>query len=117
MKKFLIQFMSIDIPTIDDDGPQAGTNFGICEGSFDTEEQARKHLDTVVIPETVKEEQSQFDDEDEIDEDDKMSDHIDVVVEESFNGDKEVNVYYNNSHDFYNGLTRSIIYKVVEVEL
>ena len=34
MKKYLIHFMSIDMPSVEDDGMSDGTNFGIYEKTF-----------------------------------------------------------------------------------
>ena len=44
MKKYLIHFMSIDTPSVEDDGVGAGANFGIHSQAFDSKEEAEKYL-------------------------------------------------------------------------
>jgi len=50
MKKYLIHFMSIDGPTAEDDGLEAGLGGGICPKTFDSKEEAEKYLEEVMIP-------------------------------------------------------------------
>ena len=51
MKKYLIHYMCVDTPSVDDDGIGCGTNFGIINKSFDNKEDAQKYLEETVIPE------------------------------------------------------------------
>ena len=44
MKKYLIHFMSIDMPSVEDDGVTNGTNFGVYNKTFNTKEEAKKAL-------------------------------------------------------------------------
>ena len=48
MKKFLIHFMSVDAPSVEDDGIGDGTNFGIYEKTFKTREEAEKGLEELI---------------------------------------------------------------------
>ena len=50
MKKYLIHIMSIDGPTAEDDGLEAGLGGGVCPKTFDSEEEAKKYLEEVLIP-------------------------------------------------------------------
>ena len=51
MKKYLIQFMCVDMPSIEDDGVCGGTNFGVHKQAFNSREDAEKYLKEVMIPE------------------------------------------------------------------
>ena len=57
MKKYLIHYMCVDTPSVDDDGIGCGTNFGILmeQGNkikfFDSKEDAQKYLEETIIPE------------------------------------------------------------------
>ena len=44
MKKYLIQFMCVDMPSIEDDGVCGGTNFGVHKQAFNSREEAEKNL-------------------------------------------------------------------------
>ena len=48
MKKYLIHFMSIDAPSVEDDGIGDGSNFGIYEKTFNTREEAEKGLEELI---------------------------------------------------------------------
>ena len=50
MKKYLIQFMCVDMPSIEDDGVCGGTNFGVHKQAFNSREEAQKYLKEVMIP-------------------------------------------------------------------
>ena len=47
MKKYLIHFMSVDAPSVEDDGIDAGTGFGIHPQTFDSKEEAEKFINEV----------------------------------------------------------------------
>ena len=51
MKKYLIHFMSVDMPSVEDDGLDAGTGFGVYNKAFDSKEDAEKFLMETLIPE------------------------------------------------------------------
>ena len=44
MKKYLIQFMCVDMPSIEDDGVCGGTNFGVHKQAFNSRVEAEKYL-------------------------------------------------------------------------
>ena len=50
MKKYLIQFMCVDMPAIEDDGVCGGTNFGVHKQAFNSRVEAEKYLKEVMIP-------------------------------------------------------------------
>ena len=50
MKKYLIQFMCVDMPALEDDGVCGGTNFGVHKQAFNSREEAEKYLKEVMIP-------------------------------------------------------------------
>ena len=50
MKKYLIQFMCVDMPSIEDDGVCSGANFGVHKQAFNSREEAEKYLKEVMIP-------------------------------------------------------------------
>lgn len=49
MKKYLIHFMSMDMPSIEDDGLSDGSNFGIYNKVFNTREEAEKGLEELML--------------------------------------------------------------------
>ena len=50
MKKYLINYMSLDAPSIEDDGLESGSGFGVYNKVFDTKEEAEKFLVEELIP-------------------------------------------------------------------
>ena len=107
MKKFVINFMSIDMPSVDDDGVTSGTNFGVIQKGFDSKEEAEKYLIEELIPgdKADLEECYGFDDE-------ECEPDVELEVEEGTYGRKELNVY-----DKFDGeLRNSTIYDITEVE-
>ena len=50
MKKYLIQFMCVDMPSIEDDGVCSGANFGVHKQAFNSRVEAEKYLKEVMIP-------------------------------------------------------------------
>ena len=51
MKKYVIQFMCVDLPALEDDGVCGGASFGIHKQAFNSKEEAEKYLEEVMIPE------------------------------------------------------------------
>ena len=51
MKKYVIQFMCVDLPALEDDGVCGGANFGVHKQAFNSKEEAEKYLEEVMIPE------------------------------------------------------------------
>ena len=50
MKKYVIQFMCVDLPALEDDGVCGGANFGVHKQAFNSREEAEKYLKEVMIP-------------------------------------------------------------------
>ena len=50
MKKYVIQFMCVDLPALEDDGVCGGANFGVHKQAFNSKEEAEKYLKEVMIP-------------------------------------------------------------------
>lgn len=116
MKKYLIQFTSADMPSIDDDGIGCGINGGILmeEGSknkikfFGSKEEADKYLDEVLIPE----DRANLEDCYGITDDPELADNYEFSVENGTWDRKELIVY-----DTFDGRElNTTIYEVVEVE-
>ena len=107
MKKYLIHFMSIDSPSVDDDGVSAGTNFGIHPQPFDTKEQAEEYLEKEMIPQDQANLESCYG----IDEEPELADNYEFSVENASYGRKQLVVYDTHSRNEIN----TTIYEVVEV--
>jgi hypothetical protein len=108
MKKYLIHFISIDMPSIEDDGIDAGTGFGVYPQAFNSKEDAQKYLEKIMIPEDKVnlEECYGLDDED-------CEPTVEIEIENGSYDRKELIVY-----DKHNGSEiNTTIYKIVEVEL
>ena len=107
MKKYLIQFMCVDIPSIEDDGVCGGTNFGVHKQAFNSKEEAEKYLKEVMIPEDKAnlEECYGLNDED-------FDSPVEIGVENGTYDRKELVVYDKDTKNEIN----TTIYEVVEVE-
>ena len=106
MKKYLIQFMCVDMPSIESDGICSGANFGVHKQAFNSREEAEKYLKEVMIPEDKAdlEECYGFNDED-------FNPPVEISVENGTYDRKELVVY-----DKYEGREiNATIYEVVEV--
>ena len=108
MKKYLIQFMCIDMPSIEDDGVCSGANFGIHKQAFNSREEAEKYLKEVMIPEDKAnlEECYGLNDED-------FEAPVEISVEDGTYDHKEIVVYDKDTRNEIN----TTIYQVVEVEV
>lgn len=106
-KRYVINFMCFDVPSIDDDGIPAGTNFGTIEKGFRSYKKAQKYLKEKIIPEDKAslEECYGFDDE-------ECEPTVFFEVEPGTDGTIELNVY----DKFDAELRNSTQYKVMEVE-
>ena len=111
MKKYLIHFMSIDTPSVEDDGVSAGANFGIHPQVFDSKEEAQKYLDETLIPEDQANLESCYG----IDEDPELADNYEFSVEDCSYDRKQLVVYDTNGGCANNEINTTI-YEVVEVE-
>ena len=107
MKKYLIQFMSADVPTLEDDGVSEGTGFGVHPHAFDSKAEAQKYLEETLIPEDKANLEScfGFDDED-------SEPTVEIEVEDGSFGRKELTVRdRQDGHEI-----NTTIYDIAEVE-
>ena len=108
MKKYLIQFMCVDMPSIEDDGVCGGTNFGVHKQAFNSREEAEKYLKEVMIPEDKAnlEECYGLNDED-------FEAPVEISVENVTYDHKEIVVYDKDTRNEIN----TTIYEITEVEV
>ena len=108
MKKYLIQFMCVDMPSIEDDGVCGGTNFGVYKQAFNSKEEAEKYLKEVMIPEDKAnlEECYGLNDED-------FEPPVEISVEDGISGRKELVVYDKDTKNEIN----TTMYEITEVEV
>lgn len=108
MKKYLIQFMCVDMPSIEDDGVYAGTNFGVHKQAFNSREEAEKYLKEVMIPEDKAnlEECYGLNVED-------SDPQVEIGVEDITHNHKELIVYDKDTRNEIN----TTIYEIVEVRV
>lgn len=108
MKKYLIQFMCVDMPSIEDDGVCGGTNFGVHKQAFNSREDAEKYLKEVMIPEDKAnlEECYGLNDED-------FEAPVEISVENGTYDHKEIVVYDKDTRNEIN----TTIYEITEVEV
>ena len=108
MKKYLIQFMCVDMPSIEDDGVCGGTNFGIYKQAFNSREEAEKYLKEVMIPEDKAnlEECYGLNDED-------FDPPVEISVENGTHDRKELIVYDKDTKNEIN----TTMYEITEVEV
>ena len=108
MKKYLIQFMCVDIPSIEDDGVCGGTNFGVHKQVFNSREEAEKYLKEVMIPEdkaNLEECYGLYDEDFEA--------PVEISVENGTYDHKEIVVYDKDTRNEIN----MTIYEITEVEV
>ena len=108
MKKYLIQFMCVDMPSIEDDGVCGGTNFGVHKQAFNSKEEAEKYLKEVMIPKDKAnlKECYGLNDED-------FDPPVEISVENGTYDRKELIVYDKDTKNELN----TTIYEIVEVEV
>ena len=107
MKKYVIQFMCVDLPALEADGVCGCAIFGIHEQAFNSREEAEKYLEEVMIPEDKAnlEECYGLNDKD-------FDPPVELRVESYLQGSKEIIVY-----DKYDGNEiNTTMYEVVEIE-
>ena len=108
MKKYLIQFMCIDMSSIEDDGICSGANFGIHKQAFNSREDAEKYLKEVMIPE----DKANLEDCYGLNVKD-FDPPVEIRVENYSQDDKEIIVY-----DKYDGSeVNTTMYEIVEIEV
>ena len=108
MKKYLIQFMCVDMPSIEDDGVCGGTNFGVHKQAFNSREEAEKYLKEVMIPEDKAnlEECYGLNDED-------FVPPVEISDEDGTHDRKELIIYDKDTRNEIN----TTIYEITEVEV
>ena len=108
MKKYLIQFMCVDMPSIEDDGVCGGTNFGVHKQVFNSRVEAEKYLKEVMIPEDKAnlEECYGLNDED-------FEPPVEISVENGTHDCKELIVYDKDTRNEIN----TTIYEIAEDEV
>ena len=108
MKKYLIQFMCVDMPALEDDGVCGGTNFGVHKQAFNSREEAEKYLKEVMIPEDKAnlEECYGLNDED-------FEAPVEISVENGTYDRKEIVVYDKDTRNESN----TTIYEITEVDV
>ena len=108
MKKYLIQFMCVDMPALEDDGVCGGTNFGVHKQAFNSREEAEKYLKEVMIPEDKAnlKECYGLNDED-------FEAPVEISVENGTYDHKEIVVYDKDTRNEIN----TTIYEITEVEV
>ena len=107
MKKYVIQFMCVDLPALEDSGVCGGASFGVHKQAFNSKEEAEKYLEEVMIPEDKAnlEECYGLNDKD-------FVQLVEIRVESYLQGSKEIIVY-----DKYDGNEiNTTMYEVAEVE-
>ena len=107
MKKYLIHSMSIDMPSVEDDGVANGTNFDVYAKIFNTKEEAEKGLEELMAEDKADLEGCYG-----ITDDPELADNYSFKVEAGNYGRTELNVY--DTHN--SSLLNSTIYEIVEVE-
>ena len=106
MKKYLIQFMCVDMPALEDCGVCGGTNFGVHKQAFNSREEAEKYLKEVMIPEDKANLEECFNGED-------FESSIEFNVEDGIFGRKELVAYDKDTKNEIN----TTIYEITEVEV
>ena len=108
MKKYLIQFMCVDMPSIEDDGVCSGANFGIHKQAFNSREEAEKYLKEVMIPEDKAnlEECYGLNDKD-------FEAPVEISIENGTYDRKEIVIYDKDTKNEIN----TTIYEITEVEV
>ena len=108
MKKYIIQFMRVDLPALEDDGVCGGANFGVHKQSFNSREDAEEYLEEVMIPEDKAnlEECYGLSDKD-------FDPPVELRVESYLQGSKEIIVYGKYEGNEIN----TTIYEITEGEV
>ncbi len=106
MKKYLIHFMSVDMPSVEDDGMSDGTNFGVHKETFNTREEAEKGLEKLIAEDKADSEECYG-----LNDDDCES-NVEIEIENGRYDRKELVVYDTITGNEIN----TTIYEIVEVE-
>ena len=108
MKKYLIQFMCVDMPSMEEHDIDGGASFGVHKQAFNSREDAEKYLKEVMIPEDKAnlEECYGLNDED-------FEALVVISVENGTYAHKEIVVYDKDTKNEIN----TTIYEITEVEV
>ena len=106
--KYLIHFMTVDTPSVEDDGVGAGTNFGIHPQAFNTKEEAEEYLEKEMIPQ----DQANLEECYGITEDPELAENYLFEVENGSYGRKELVVYDTATNNEIN----TTVYEIVGVK-
>ena len=108
MKKYVIQFMCIDMPSMEEHDIDGGASFGVHKQAFNSREEAEKYLKEVMIPEDKAnlEECYGLNDED-------FDPPVKISIENGTHERKEIVVYDKDTRNEIN----TTIYEITEVEV
>ena len=108
MKKYLIQFMCVDMPSMEEHDIDGGASFGVHKQAFNSREEAEKYLKEVMIPE----DKANLEDCYGLNNKD-FDPPVEIRVESYSQDDKEIIVY-----DKYDGSeVNTTMYEIVEIEV
>ena len=108
MKKYLIQFMCVDMPSMEEHDIDGGASFGVHKQAFNSREDAEKYLKEVMIPE----DKANLEDCYGLNNKD-FDPPVEIRVESYSQDDKEIIVY-----DKYDGSeVNTTMYEIVEIEV
>ena len=108
MKKYLIQFMCVDMPSMEEHDIDGGASFGVHKQAFNSREEAEKYLKEVMIPDDKANLEYWYglNDKD-------FDPPVEIGVENGTYDRKELVVY---DKDTKNEITTTI-YEIVEIEV
>ena len=108
MKKYLIQFMCVDMPSMEEHDIDGGASFGVHKQTFNSKEEAEKYLKEVMIPDDKANLEYWYglNDED-------FEPPVEIEVEDGTNDRKELIVYDKDTKNEIN----TTMYEITEVEV
>ena len=108
MKKYLIQFMCVDMPSMEEHDIDGGASFGVHKQAFNSREEAEKYLKEVMIPEDKAnlEECYGLNDED-------FDPPVEISVEDGTHDCTQIVVYDKDTKNEIN----TTMYEIVEIEV
>ena len=108
MKKYVIQFMCIDMPSMEEHDIEGGASFGVHKQAFNSKEEAQKYLKEVMIPDDKANLEYWYglNDKD-------FDQPVELSAEDISDGHKELVVYdkYDRSE------VSTTMYEIVEIEV
>ena len=108
MKKYLIQFMCVDMPSMEEHDIDGGASFGVHKQAFNSREEAEKYLKEVMIPDDKANLEYWYglNDKD-------FDPPVEISVESGMYDRKEIVVYDKDTRNEIN----TTIYEIAEVEV